>query len=141
MDFAKFLKTEKTITCTDPALVQVNLSEFRKQKDYTHLTTHIINEITDAVLQSQSRGVDNCRVVVTAKGFNKKNADLQYAIYIIKLLQSAFVDRLETCYFRDPPQLFVTFWKVVANFVDKDTKKKLQILQGDEVKTLCEFVD
>ena len=136
MDFAKFLKTENRLNSADPALVQVDLSEFRKQKDYTHLTTHIINEITDAILQSQSRGVDTCRVLVTAKGFNKKNADLQYAIYIIKLLQSAFVDKLETCYFRDPPQLFVTFWKVVANFVDKDTKNKLQILQGDEVKTL-----
>lgn len=56
-------------------------------------------------LRPQTSGFKTCTYLVTAKGFNKRHADLQHAIYIIKLLQTAVVDRLETCYFQTRLQL------------------------------------
>ena len=139
MQFERFLFTEPV--SGQPTRLRVDLRMFQKQKDYTNLTTYIVQQMTTAVLQSQAHGHETCQVHVLTSGFTKKHSDLQYLIYIIKLLQTAFVDRLDKCYFHDPPQFLVNLWQVVSKVLDKDTKQKLKIVQGDQVSSFASFTE
>ena len=74
MQFDKFLSVNDKNCVDRPTLVEVEVAEFRKQKKYTlrwPSTTHVVKVLTDAILSSQSRGFETCRVIVPAKTFNK----------------------------------------------------------------------
>ena len=141
MNLEKFVYFQAS-TENNPSQIFINASESRKEKDYTPAMTHIIKVITSSLLLSQQNGFDNFDVHLNfPSDINKKNLDVKFMFHLSKTLLQMFPNKLRFWYVYNPPKFFKIIWTTLKPMCDKELKKKVKIIQGQENLGVDEFND
>jgi len=113
--------------------VYITLKEFiptfftKKQKEI--FIYHLIKIIKESLILSKKHGNDTAFVHLYLNNCTPHNFNLQWFKKINKVLAAEFDDTLEVFYiYSDSPWVF-RIWKIIKNFIDKDTKNKITFVK------------
>ena len=95
-----------------------------KQQKETFIQ-HIIKIINDSLILSKKNGNDTAFVHLYLNNCTQHNFNLHLFKKINKVLSDEFDDTLEVFYIYSDSAWIFRIWKIIKNFIDKDTKKKI----------------
>ena len=132
MDLFKFVNFQPA-TSDSPSQIFINAGEQRKEKDYKPAMTHIITVLTQSLLSSQQKGFPDFDVHLNfPPDINKKNLDTRFMFHLSKTLLQMFPNTLRFWYVYNPPRFFKIIWTTLKPMCDKELKKKVKIIKGQE---------
>ena len=141
MNITKFMFLEEQTSNNGEAIITVNVSEFRKLKDYKELYVHILKVATAAVLKSKENNREQYTVKAYLDNIELKNADSGFIGQLVTNLQDLFPNRLGSCYLYYPPKIFMIGWAFVNPFLDPITKSKFFIITKDGQMKINDYED
>ncbi|XP_011073289.1 random slug protein 5 [Sesamum indicum] len=87
-------------------------------------------------------GQEKFTIIGDIEGFGYCNSDVRGTIAAINILQEYYPERLGKLYVIHVPYIFMTLWKIVAPFIDKNTRKKIVFVENKRLHaTLLEDID
>jgi len=98
------------------------------------MTSFIANIATNTLLKSQSRGFEKFNVIVYLEKFKVSQLNYKFIKYLADILKALFPERLNKATIIDPPRFFISGYDVIKQFLDKPTRKKLQLISTKENK-------
>ena len=90
---------------------------------------HIIKIVNESLLFSRKNGKNSAYVHLYLTKCTRHNFNLAWFKKINNVLANEFEDTLETLYIYSDSGLFSNLWKIIKNFIDKDTKKKVVLVK------------
>jgi len=98
----------------------------------------------DYMYTQQKRTVTNCVVVFDLTGFDRVTLDMD-SVWLLKswihLDQNCFPERLHQLFIVNTPWYFSSLLGMFQPFIDKKTRKKIKIFQGDFLNALQDHID
>ncbi|KAL1563811.1 phosphatidylinositol transfer protein 3-like [Salvia divinorum] len=80
--------------------------------------------------------------IIDLKGFGYSNSDVRGYIAIISILQDYYPERLKKVFMVHTSYAFMTAWKIVYPFVDKNTREKITFVENKKIQSaLLEEID
>ena len=92
------------------------------------VTSFIANVATKTLLESQRRGFEKFNVIVYLEKFKVSQLNYKFIKYLADILKALFPERLSQATIIDPPRFFISGYDVIKKFLDKPTRKKLQLI-------------
>jgi hypothetical protein len=89
---------------------------------------YIIKVTKDALVVSNNNNNKTTYVHLYLTNCKRDNFNLAWFKKINNIFCSTFEDTLENMYIYSNSQLFINLWKIIKNFIDKDTKKKIFLI-------------
>ena len=65
----------------------------------------------------------------------------EYVKQISTVASAYYPETLGVCFIINAPMLFAGVWKIIKGFLDEKTRSKIQVLGGNYLPTLAEYVD
>lgn len=113
-----------------------NWKQPQTDDEIVKITTFIANIATKTLLQSQKNGADKFDVIVLMENFKVGNLNYKFVKYLADILKSLFPEKLRKATLIDPPKFFITSYEIVKTFLDKPTRKKLELISTKDNKPL-----
>lgn len=96
----------------------------------------------DKAAASNLRGEGKFLIIGDLQGWGLRNMDIQGYMSVLSMLQNHYPERLKKLYLVHVPYLFWGAWKIIYPLVDKTTRQKILIFQGEiPQETLLEDID
>jgi len=108
-----------------------NWKQPQTDDDIVRITTFIANIATQTLLKSQRHGANKFDVLVYMENFKVG--------YLADILKSLFPEKLRKATLIDPPKIFITSYEIVKTFLDKPTRKKVELISTKDNKQI--YVD
>ena len=105
-----------------------NWKQPQTEDDIVKITTFIASVATKTLLKSQKNGADKFDVIVYMENFKVGNLNYKFVKYLADILKSLFPEKLRKASLIDPPKFFITSYEIVKTFLDKPTRKKLELI-------------
>ena len=105
-----------------------NWKQPQTDDDIVKITTFIASIATKTLLKSQKNGADKFDVIVYMENFKVGNLNYKFVKYLADILKSLFPEKLRKASLIDPPKFFITSYDIVKTFLDKPTRKKLELI-------------
>lgn len=105
-----------------------NWKQPQTEDDIVKITTFIASVATKTLLKSQKNGADKFDVIVYMENFKVGNLNYKFVKYLADILKSLFPEKLRKASLIDPPKFFITSYDIVKTFLDKPTRKKLELI-------------
>ena len=105
-----------------------NWKQPQTDEEIVKITTFIANVATQTLLKSQKNGVNKFDVVVYMDKFKVGNLNYKFVKYLADILKSLFPEKLRKATIIDPPKFFITSYEIVKTFLDKPTRKKVELI-------------
>ena len=113
-----------------------NWKQPQTDDEIVKITTFIASVATKTLLQSQKNGADKFDVIVLMENFKVGNLNYKFVKYLADILKSLFPEKLRKATLIDPPKFFITSYEIVKTFLDKPTRKKLELISTKDNKPL-----
>lgn len=110
----------------------VRTQYFTKMNDYQPFIVHVLDILSKAILMSQSNGFNQYKVHVFFNNTKLSNLDISFFKDFIKLLMNTFPEALNECYLYDFPKVFKPVYKILAPFIDKNTRSKIKFTKSNK---------
>jgi hypothetical protein len=116
-----------------------NWKQPQTDEEIVKITTFIASIATQTLLKSQKHGANKFDVLVYMENFKVGNLNYKFIKYLADILKSLFPEKLRKATLIDPPKFFITSYEVVKTFLDKPTRKKVELISTKENKKI--YVD
>jgi predicted HNH restriction endonuclease len=103
------------------------ISEYLKSQKMM-IIDYIIKITKDALIASNNNNNKTTYVHLYLTNCTRKNFNLAWFKKINNIFCNTFEDALENMYIYSDSKLFVNLWKIIKNLIDKDTKKKIFLI-------------
>lgn len=113
-----------------------NWKQPQTEDDIVKITTFIASVATKTLLKSQKNGADKFDVIVYMENFKVGNLNYKFVKYLADILKSLFPEKLRKASLIDPPKFFITSYEIVKTFLDKPTRKKLELISTKDNKPI-----
>ena len=113
-----------------------NWKQPQTEEDIVRITTFIASIATQTLLKSQKHGSNKFDVSVYMENFKVGNINYKFVKYLADILKSLFPDKLRKATLIDPPKIFITSYEIVKTFLDKPTRKKVELVSTKENKPI-----
>ena len=113
-----------------------NWKQPQTDEDIVSITTFIANIATQTLLKSQKHGSNKFDVLVYMENFKIGNLNYKFVKYLADILKSLFPEKLRRATLIDPPKIFITSYEIVKTFLDKPTRKKLELISTKDNKPI-----
>lgn len=113
-----------------------NWKQPQTDDDIVKITTFIASIATKTLLKSQKNGADKFDVIVYMENFKVGNLNYKFVKYLADILKSLFPEKLRKASLIDPPKFFITSYEIVKTFLDKPTRKKLELISTKDNKPI-----
>ena len=118
----------KGICCIKENNIVLNYIYFKyiaNDETYSYIMNHITNNI-DQILQTNNE----FSVHVNMKSLTIVDIDKhkEFVQQISLFLKDNYPDKLEKCYVYNAPFMFSNFFNIVSMFIDKETQKKIELV-------------
>jgi len=105
-----------------------NWKQPQTDEEIVKITTFIASVATQTLLISQNNGSNKFDVLVYMDKFKVGNLNYKFVKYLADILKSLFPDKLRKATIIDPPKFFITSYEIVKTFLDKPTRKKVELI-------------
>lgn len=130
-----FIKSDDTDNDISTFIINTdNWLQPNSDDEIIKLTSFIANVATHSLLKSQSRGYEKFDVIVYLENFKVTQLNYKFVKYLADILKALFPERLRRATIIDPPKFFITGYDVIKKFLDKPTRKKLQLISTKQNK-------
>jgi|TARA_B110000858_G_scaffold176367_1_gene210525 hypothetical protein len=99
----------------------------KKQKEM--LMQFIVDVVKKSLALSQKYNKKTSYVHLYLTNCNRRNFNLAWFKKVNHILTNTFEDTLESLYLYSDSNLFSNLWKLVKNFIDKDTREKIVLIK------------
>ena len=89
---------------------------------------YIIKVTRESLIISDKNNNKTSYVHLYLTNCTRQNFNLGWFKKINNVFSNTFEDTLEFMYIYADSQLFINLWKIIRNFIDKDTKKKISLI-------------
>ena len=113
-----------------------NWKQPQTDEEIVKITTFIASIATQTLLKSQKQGANKFDVNVLMENFKVGNLNYKFVKYLADILKSLFPDKLRKATLIDPPKIFITSYEIVKTFLDKPTRKKVELVSTKENKPI-----
>ncbi len=113
-----------------------NWKQPQTDEEIVRITTFIASIATQTLLKSQKNGANKFDVLVYMENFKVGNLNYKFIKYLADILKSLFPDKLRKATIIDPPKIFITSYEIVKTFLDKPTRKKVELISLKENKQI-----
>ena len=113
-----------------------NWKQPHTDEEIVRITTFIASIATQTRLKSQKNGANKFDVLVYMENFKVGNLNYKFVKYLADILKSLFPDKLRKATIIDPPKIFITSYEIVKTFLDKPTRKKVELISSKENKQI-----
>ena len=113
-----------------------NWKQPQSDDDIVNITTFIACVATITLLKSQKNGTDKFDVIVYMENFKVGNLNYKFVKYLADILKSLFPEKLRKATIIDPPKFFITSYEIVKTFLDKPTRKKVELVSTKDNKQI-----
>jgi hypothetical protein len=113
-----------------------NWKQPQTDEEIVKITTFIASVATQTLLKSQKNGVNKFDVVVYMDKFKVGNLNYKFVKYLADILKSLFPDKLRKATIIDPPKFFISSYEIVKKFLDKPTRKKVELISTKDNKPI-----
>ena len=113
-----------------------NWKQPQTDEEIVKITTFIANVATQTLLKSQRSGVNKFDVLVYMENFKVGNLNYKFIKYLADILKSLFPEKLRKATIIDPPKIFVTSYEIIKTFLDKPTRKKVELISTKDSKPI-----
>ena len=116
-----------------------NWKQPQTDEEIVKITTFIASVATQTLLISQNNGSNKFDVLVYMDKFKVGNLNYKFVKYLADILKSLFPDKLRKATIIDPPKFFITSYEIVKTFLDKPTRKKVELISTKDNRPI--YVD
>ncbi|KAK7820401.1 phosphatidylinositol transfer protein 3 [Quercus suber] len=96
----------------------------------------------DKLCSRMPPGQEKFAFIADLEGWGYSNSDIRAYLGALSILQDFYPERLGKVFIIHAPYIFMTVWKIVYPFIDKNTKKKILFVENKSLKsTLLEEID
>ncbi|KAL8042866.1 hypothetical protein ABFX02_09G080200 [Erythranthe guttata] len=96
----------------------------------------------DKLCHRMPEGQEKFTIIGDLKGYGYCNSDLRGNLAAITIQQEYYPERLGKLFVINAPYIFMTMWKIVCPFIDKNTRKKIVFVENKRLReTLLEDID
>jgi hypothetical protein len=113
-----------------------NWKQPQTDEEIVKITTFIASIATQTLLKSQKNGANKFDVLVYMENFKVGNLNYKFIKYLADILKSLFPEKLRKATIIDPPKIFITSYEIVKTFLDKPTRKKVELISTKENKQI-----
>ncbi|XP_062110827.1 uncharacterized protein LOC133822492 isoform X2 [Humulus lupulus] len=111
---------------------QHNLDEFKRFVVY----------VLEKICARMPKGHEKFVAIGDLQGWGYANCDIRGYLAALSILQDCYPERLGKLLLVHVPYFFVTAWKMIHPFIDKNTKKKIVFVDNKKIKaTLLNHID
>ncbi|XP_073146665.1 uncharacterized protein [Henckelia pumila] len=87
-------------------------------------------------------GPEKFTIIGDLKGYGYRNSDVRGYLAALSILQDYYPERLGKVFVINAPYIFMTLWKIIYQFIDKNTRNKIVFVDNKRMKaTLLEEID
>lgn len=96
----------------------------------------------DKICTRMPPGQEKFVVIGDLEGWGYSNSDMRAYLGALSILQDYYPERLGKLFIIHAPYIFMAIWKIVYPFIDKNTKKKIVLVEKTKLRsTLLEEID
>ncbi|KAL8467874.1 hypothetical protein ACS0TY_031208 [Phlomoides rotata] len=96
----------------------------------------------DKICERMPSGHEKFTSIADVEGWGYTNSDIRGYLAALSILQDCYPERLGKLFMVNVPYVFMTAWKMVYPFIDKNTKKKIVFVEKSKVEaTLLQDID
>lgn len=96
----------------------------------------------DKICARMPSGHEKFTAIADLEGWGYSNSDIRGYLAALSILQDCYPERLGKLFIINVPYIFMTAWKMVYPFIDKNTKKKIVFVEDKKLQaTLLEDID
>ncbi|KAL2547265.1 Sec14p-like phosphatidylinositol transfer family protein [Forsythia ovata] len=109
-----------------------SVEEFKRFVTYT----------LDKICARMPSGHEKFTAIADLEGWGYANSDIRGYLAAVSILQDCYPERLGKMFIIHVPYIFMTAWKMVYPFIDKNTKKKIIFVDNKKLQsTLLQDID
>ncbi|KAG9446511.1 hypothetical protein H6P81_012639 [Aristolochia fimbriata] len=98
--------------------------------------------VLEKLCASTPTGQEKFIAIADLKGWGLSNCDIRAYLAALDILQNNYPERLAKAFLIHVPSVFMTAWKIVYPFIDKNTKKKFIFVENKNLKaTLLQDIE
>ena len=139
-DIAKIIyMKEEPVDADNIATFIIDANNWKQPKtdeEIVRMTTFIASVATQTLLKSQKNGGNKFDVLVYMEKFKVGNLNYKFVKYLADILKSLFPEKLRKATIIDPPKIFITSYEIVKTFLDKPTRKKVELISTKDSKPI-----
>ena len=109
-----------------------NYINVQKEKEIIKVVTHIANICTQALLNSQQKGIERFSVTVNFKNLKYREISIKFCKYLAEILKQLFPEKLYEVTLCDPPSFFISSYEIIKKFIDPPTRKKILMMKNNK---------
>lgn len=96
----------------------------------------------DKLCSSIAEGAEKFTIIGDLKGYGYRNSDVRSCLAALSILQDYYPERLGKVLIINAPSIFMTLWKIIYPFIDKNTRNKIVFVDNKRMKaTLLEDIE
>ncbi|XP_057764654.1 uncharacterized protein LOC130985607 [Salvia miltiorrhiza] len=96
----------------------------------------------DKICARMPSGHEKFTSIADLEGWGYSNSDIRGYLAALSILQDCYPERLGKLLIINAPYIFMTAWKMVYPFIDKNTKKKIVFVEDKKLRaTLLQDID
>ncbi|KAL0357679.1 UNVERIFIED_CONTAM: SEC14 cytosolic factor [Sesamum calycinum] len=96
----------------------------------------------DKICARMPSGHEKFTSIADLQGWGYANSDIRGYLAALSILQDCYPERLGKLFIIHAPYIFMTAWKMVYPFIDKNTKKKIIFVEDKKLQsTLLQDID
>ncbi|XP_047942073.1 phosphatidylinositol transfer protein 3-like [Salvia hispanica] len=124
-----------------PVALVFGAKHFPSKGTYEELKRYAVYAL-DKICSRIPYGEEKFTIIVDLEGFGYSNSDVRGYIAVLSILQDYYPERLKKLFFVHVSYVFMTAWKIVYPFVDKNTRKKITFVDNKKLQSaLLEEID
>ncbi|XP_051135203.1 uncharacterized protein LOC127254240 [Andrographis paniculata] len=98
--------------------------------------------VLDKLCSRMPEGQEKFTTIADLEGYGYCNSDVRANLTAISILQDYYPERLGKVFVIHVPYIFMTMWKIIQPFIDKNTRKKIVFVENSRLHaTLREDID
>lgn len=124
-----------------PITVLLGSKHFYNKKGGVDELKRFVVFALDKLCSSMPTGQEKFVVIADLKGWGYSNSDIRGMLGALSILQDYYPERLGKLFIVHVPYIFMKVWKMVYQFIDNNTKKKIVFVEKKRLKeTLLEDI-
>jgi len=116
-------------------LAVIKLSKHYPSKDqlqFKKFVVHGLDKIIASAHEGTRVGSEKMVGIIDLQEISYRNVDVRGLITGFQFLQAYYPERLKRCFLLHMPRFFVSVWKLISRFLDKQTLQKITIVSSEE---------
>ncbi|KAL6970011.1 hypothetical protein U1Q18_029720 [Sarracenia purpurea var. burkii] len=104
----------------------------KDQLQFKKFVVYMLDKTLASALNRNERGTEKFMGVLDLQQITYKNNDARGVITAIQFFQAYYPERLAKCYVLYMPKYFVSIWKMISRFFEKETLQKIVIVHNQD---------